>query len=99
MLAIYVRPTKAPQNAAETHSNVRVEKGLCLRFESKSTIFLALVKPNRVTSCLRQGASAGPSWDASGGAPSPAVGGDGRGYPGWIHQQPEILLLARATRT
>ena len=49
--------------------------------DSKSTYFLALVKTNRVKTCLRQDASdrtprAGPS----GGTPSPAGGGGGLGF-------------------
>ena len=88
-MAIYERTTKTPHNTAETHSNVRVEKGLRLRFESKSTTFLALVKPNRLKPCLRQDASSGVLRGRFRQAPLTSRGGSmvaasPRPNPGWI---------------
>ena len=71
---------EAPQNTPETHPNVRVEKGLRLRFESKSRTVLALVKSNRVKSCFRQGASSGALRGRLRRGPlTSREGGDGRG--------------------
>ena len=95
ILAIHVRPTKTSHNTSK-----RVEKEFCLIFESKSTTFLALVKPNRVKSCPRKSASSGALRGRLRRDPLTSRGWtDGRGFAatnftGWI-QAPDCLLLAR----
>ena len=88
-------------------SLVKIYHQVDFETRSKNKLFLALVKPNPVKTCLRQGASSGPPSPAGRGgvaakprpvsaSPKPPVHWSGPVY--WHMTQPVHTVLARATR-